>query len=149
MSKILTWQNGGKVFRAALPGELPEVQMSDVLANLKAARDAALSGGVTVNGISVQTDNLSQQRLTAAALAAQIDPAGTVRWKTADGFVTLTAAQIVAVAMAVRAHVQACFDREAELMAEIEASDTPEAVDISTGWPVAEPTNATTIGRVA
>jgi hypothetical protein len=40
--------------------------------------------------------------------------------------------------MAVRAHVQACFDKEAELKAEIEAASTVEeiaAVDLNTGWP--------------
>ena len=56
----------------------------------------------------------------------------------ADGtFVTLDAAAITAVAMAVRAHVQACFDREAELKAQIEAAVTAEeiaAVDLNTRW---------------
>jgi hypothetical protein len=40
--------------------------------------------------------------------------------------------------MAVRAHVQACFDREAELKARIESAGTAveiSAVDIGAGWP--------------
>jgi hypothetical protein len=52
--------------------------------------------------------------------------------------VALDAQAVTAVAMAVRAHVQACFDREAELKAQIEAAATPEeisAVDIGAGWP--------------
>ena len=57
----------------------------------------------------------------------------------ADGtFVTLDAAAIAAVAMAVRAHVQACFDREAEMKAQIELAITAEeiaAIDLNTGWP--------------
>ena len=40
--------------------------------------------------------------------------------------------------MAVRAHVQACFDKEAELKEQIEAATTAAkiaAVDLYTGWP--------------
>jgi hypothetical protein len=45
----------------------------------------------------------------------------------ADGaFVPLDAQAITAVAMAVRAHMQACFDREAVLKAQIEAATTAE-----------------------
>lgn len=46
------------------------------------------------------------------------------RWKTESGFVELTAPQILAIADAVRAHVQSCFDREAELLLLIEAATT-------------------------
>lgn len=112
------------------------VTVDQALATLKSARDAAIARGIEVNGLHVQTDDLSQSRLTAAALAAQLDPGATLRWKLATGeFVALSAPQIIALALAVRDHVQACFDREAVLLAEIEASAAPEAVDISTGWP--------------
>jgi hypothetical protein len=40
--------------------------------------------------------------------------------------------------MAVRAHVQACFDNEAVLKAQIETASSAEeiaAVDLNTGWP--------------
>jgi hypothetical protein len=74
-----------------------------------------------------------------AVVGAQIDPNAVINWKMADGtFVTLDAQAITAVAMAVRAHVQACFDNEAQLKAQIEAAATPDeisAVDIGTDWP--------------
>jgi hypothetical protein len=61
------------------------------------------------------------------------------RHQLADGtFVPLDAAGITAVAMAVRAHVQACFDKEAVLKAKIEAASSAEeiaAIDLNTGWP--------------
>ena len=121
------WQGEWAPVVPALPD-----RRAAALAALKAARDAAISGGITVNSVSVQTDDLSQQRLTAAALAAQIDPTATVRWKTATGeFVTLTAPQIIALALAVRAHVQGCFDREAELAARIKTADDPGTVTIT------------------
>ena len=45
-------------------------------------------------------------------------------WKTIAGFVTLSAVEILATAQAVRAHVQGCFDHEAELLPLIEAATT-------------------------
>lgn len=100
---------------------------------IKARRNAALASGTRVAGIAVHTDDLSQQRIVGAALAASLDPATTVNWKAADGaFVTLDAAQIVAIAKAVREHVQACFNREADILASLAAGET---YDIEEGWP--------------
>jgi len=91
--------------------------------------------GITVNGMAVATDRDSQALITGAALAAMRDPAYVCRWKTAAGFVELNAEQLTAVADTVRAHVQACFDREAALLAELDAGTlTPELIE--TGWPV-------------
>ncbi len=60
----------------------------------------------------VATDAVSQTKYIGAVVGAQIDPDTVINWKMADGtFVTLDAQAITAVAMAVRAHVQACFDR--------------------------------------
>lgn len=107
------------------------VTVEQALAALKARRDKAMCAGIEVDGVHVQTDDLSQQRLTSVALAAQVDPATTVRWKVGAGeFVTLTAPQITAIAMAVRAHVQGCFDREAELSELIMDAEDPGSIDI-------------------
>lgn len=108
------------------------VTVEQVLSALKLARDAAIAAGIEVNGVHVQTDDLSQQRLTSAALAAQIDPTNTVHWKTATGeFVELTAPEVIALALAARNHVQSCFDREADLAAQIRAAADPAAVAIT------------------
>lgn len=97
-------------------------------------RFQAETGGMIYQGMMLATDRESQSLITGAAVSAMLDEAYTVRWKTADGFVELTAEQIIGVATAVRAHVQACFDREAELLAEVEAGTlTPEMLD--EGWP--------------
>jgi hypothetical protein len=97
------------------------------------------TGGIVLNGASVATDEISQTKLIGAVVGAQMDPEVTMKWKMKDGaFVTLDATTIVGVAMAVRAHIQACFDREAELKAEIEAASNPDAmaaIDIAEGWP--------------
>lgn len=77
----------------------------------------------------IRTDRESQSMITGAALKAMQDDTYTCKWKTESGFVDLTAAQILAIADAVRAHVQACFDREAELLAMVEAATAPEEVE--------------------
>ncbi|WP_051294440.1 DUF4376 domain-containing protein [Gemmobacter nectariphilus] len=101
-------------------------------AAVKARRDVAIASGITVGGVTVATDDQSQSRVMGAAVAAMLDPGYSVQWKTASGFVTLSAPQVIGLATAIRAHVQACFDREAALLA---ALDAGEAVDIETGWP--------------
>ena len=80
-----------------------------------------------VNGI--RTDRESQGLITGAALKAMQDNTYTCNWKGIDGFVTLTAPQIIAIADAVRQHVQGCFDREAELLPLIESAETEAELD--------------------
>jgi hypothetical protein len=97
------------------------------------------TGGNTYNGMPGSTNAVSQTKYIGAVVGVQIDLNAVINWKIADGtFVALDAQAITAVAMAVRAHVQACFDREAVLKAEIEAAtmaDGIAALDLNTGWP--------------
>ena len=95
-------------------------------AEIAAARYNAEIAGITVNGVSIKTDRESQGLITGAALKAMQDSEYSCRWKIESGFVELTAPQILAIADAVRAHVQGCFDREAELLPLIEAAESPE-----------------------
>lgn len=130
-------ENGKWVIRSVLP----------TLAELKAVKLNAVAdkrwqqeiSGTTFNGMPIATDATSQTKYIGAVVGAQIDPTAVINWKLANGdFVPLDAQTIVAVAMAVRAHVQACFDREAQLRAQIEAAATVEeldAINIYDGWP--------------
>jgi hypothetical protein len=57
----------------------------------------------------------------------------TVLWKLADGdFREWDLAALVAFGQAVRAHIQACFDHEATLAAQILNGEEP---NIEAGWP--------------
>ncbi len=76
-------------------------------------------GGISLNGINIQTDRESRSILTGAYIRAKEDNTYTVRWKTADGFVTLNAGQIIAISDAVAAHVQKCYAAEADVAADI------------------------------
>ena len=97
-------------------------------------RFQAETGGAVVEGLAVNTERDSQSLLTGAAFAASLDPEYRIKWKTASGFVELTGAQVIALASAVRAHVQACFNREAELQ-EAVADGSITAEMLEQGWP--------------
>lgn len=106
-------------------------------AEIAAMRFEKETSGITVFGATIDTDRDSQALITGAALAAVIDSGYSLNWKTESGFVHLTAPEILAIAQAVRAHVQACFDREAELVALVDAAETAEELDaIDMTWTV-------------
>ena len=120
---------------------LPEKTFDELKAQKKqdiaAARYEAETAGTTVNGITIDTGRDSQALITGAALAAMLDENYSLNWKTPSGFIHLIAPEIIAVAQAVRAHVQSCFDREGELVALVDAAETPEDLDeIIISWPV-------------
>lgn len=97
-------------------------------AELAAARYAAEIGGIEFAGAHIKTDRESQALITGAALSATQDPGYSVVWKAEGGFVTLSAEQIIAAAQAVRAHVERCFSREAELVAAVDAAKSAKVV---------------------
>lgn len=101
---------------------------------IAARRFQAETGGIIVEGIQVNTERDSQALLTGAAFAASLDPAYQIKWKAATGFVDLSAQQIIGVASAVRAFVQACFNREAELLGAV-ADGSITAEMLEEGWP--------------
>ena len=95
-------------------------------AEIAAARWAAETAGIDVNGFTVRTDRESQALITGAALQTIVDYDYECRWKTSDGFVHLSAEQIKYIAQLVRLHVQGCFDREAELCGLIDKAESPD-----------------------
>ena len=89
----------------------------------------AETGGITFNGVEIATDRESQATLMGAVLAAQNNPEYVANWKARNGWAVLDAATILAVADAVRTHVQACFDREKLLQEQVEAATTIEELN--------------------
>ena len=92
------------------------------------------TSGFVFNGVKIETDRTAVAMVTGSALAASLDPEYSVRWKSANGFVTLNAEHILAMAQEIRSHVQACFDREADLLDAINAG-TYETEMLDMGWP--------------
>ncbi|MFJ3050861.1 DUF4376 domain-containing protein [Pseudomonas nitroreducens] len=136
--KLLDGQSRGLLIQADESGtpELvaPPIAPVDLKAVIAARRYAAETAGIAVNGMPLDTGRDSQALVTGAALQAVIDSAYTCQWKTTEGFVDLDGPQIIAIASTMRAHVQACFDREAELLDAV-AAGTYTAEQLDQGWP--------------
>ena len=137
--------SGAFVYSGFLPDEALSPEQSAAIASYFApmtledcrfAKKAEIANArwqAEVSGVNgIRTDRESQSMITGAALKAMQDSEYTCKWKTEAGFVEMTAAQILAIADAVREHVQRCFDREAELLALVEAATTPEEVEAVT-----------------
>lgn len=92
------------------------------------------TAGVEANFMQIATDRQSQAMLSGAVLSAQLDPTLTLRWKLANGEVLLNKTELEAISTVVRQHVQACFDRELDLIAKVDAGTFTDA-DLETGWP--------------
>lgn len=90
--------------------------------------------GVNVDGLQIETTRDSQALIASTGLSAILDPEYRCNFKTVDGFVEIGSAQIITIAKAVRAHVQACFDRELTLLRAIEAGEYQDDM-LSQGWP--------------
>ena len=132
-TQVARWTGSGWEKLAAAPEPEPP-PAPDWPALIAARRYTAETAGTTVEGMPIDTGRDSQGLITGAALAAMLDPAYSVRWKTVAGFVDLTSQQIIGVASAVRAFVQASFDREAVLLGAV-ADGSITAEMLEEGWP--------------
>lgn len=116
------------------------------LAALKAAliaatadrRYAVETGGITVNGVAVDTSLDSQNRITSVVANAASAGVTEVDFKAGAGWLHLTMEQVVAIAAAIGLHVQACYTAEKvhdTAIDALETIETAQAYDITTGWP--------------
>jgi len=114
------------------PPPPPPRPLPEVAADMRWQKEV---GGITVNGVNVLTDDRSKLMIIGARMKAVEDGNTTKQWKTPGGFVTLDAATLIAIGDAVEAHVQACFDKEAEVLALIDGGTivTPEQVAAAFG----------------
>lgn len=132
-TQVAHWTGEGWEKLAKAP-DLDPVPAPDWPALIAARRYQAEISGTTINDMPIDTGRDSQGLITGAAVQAIIDPNYSLHWKTSAGFVDLTAQQVLGVASAVRAFVQACFDRESALLDEV-AAGTIIADMLEEGWP--------------
>lgn len=130
--QVARWTGSSWEKLAAPPAPEP-LQAPDWAALIAARRYDAEVAGTLVGGMPIATDDRSKLLINGAALRANRSSDYVLRWKTSDGFVDLSAAQVLAVADAVSEHVQACFDREDALLAAV-ADGTIEAGMLEEGW---------------
>ncbi len=102
---------------------------------IEARRWEVQTAGIRIDGMFLDTSPTSMTLVTGAALEANIDPTYTLRWKTEGRRIELVGEEIVALARAVRAHVQACFDREEELFSLVDDGTFSEELLVDF-WPV-------------
>lgn len=115
--------------------DLTQPAESTAQQRIAARRYQAQIAGTTLQGMQIDTSTDSQALITGAALAAVLDSAYVCRWKMADGTrVELDAKMIIAVASAVRDHIQACYDREDELLTAVAEGTFTDAM-LDQGWP--------------
>lgn len=125
----------GPEWRVATAEDIERVRSPALTAaSIAARRYEAEVGGITLNGMQIDTDDRSKLLINGAAVEAMLDADYVMQWKTSEGFIELTGAQVIGIARAVRAHVQACFDREAELLAELDAGTLTNNM-LEQGWP--------------
>ncbi len=101
-------------------------------AEINMAKWAQIDGGTEYNGIHINTDADAQRLANGAVTQCLIDNTYTCQWKMTDGsYATIGYAEIIGVATVIRMHIQTCFDKEAGLVALIEAipANAPDAVE--------------------
>lgn len=120
---------GGALVKRPFPSITPDTAL--MIADERYRREAS---GVVEDGLKIETTRDSQALIASTGLSAVLDPEYRCNFKTVTGFVEIGAPQIIAIAKAVRAHVQACFDRELALLRAIEAGEYRDEM-LTEGWP--------------
>jgi hypothetical protein len=114
--RIDAWIAGGGVIAPFAP---PVVDLIAIAADARWRKE---TGGITLAGMPIATDDRSKLMIMGARLAAQSDSQWSTVWVGADGSsFSVDAPTIVQISDAVAAHVNACFATFAEVKAAIEA----------------------------
>lgn len=106
------------------------------IAEIKSIRDAKIhNDGYQVNGKWYHSDTTSRiQQLGLVMMGASMP--GGLQWKTMDGsFVTMTPTLASQIFAAAAAKDQALFAYAETLIGQVMASNNPDAVNITSGWP--------------
>ena len=101
-------------------GPVATPTIEDLLALAAELRWRKKTGGITVAGMFVATDDRSRLLLQGARTAADANQDHVEGWKAASGWIDLDAATIIALSNAVRAHVSASFALERSVSTQIE-----------------------------
>ncbi|MEL7896036.1 DUF4376 domain-containing protein [Vreelandella neptunia] len=128
------------------PGIIREISEADWAKLIEQRREVRLqelaehrwrieTGGVILpDGSRILTDRESQAQLTSAYQSLSMPFVESIDWKAADGWVTVTEAELRPIAQAVAQHVQACFKAEryvSEQIAAVEGAEALHGLDIS------------------
>lgn len=123
---IWSRSDSGVISKQAAPVDVPRI--------IADTRFRYEIGGINVDDVSIDTSRDSQALITGVALSAMLDPAYVCTFKAENGLFKLNAEQVIRMATALRAHVQACFDREAVLLAALAEGSYTDTM-LGEGWP--------------
>lgn len=104
----------------------------DLVAYAADARWRRETGGITIDGLHIATDDRSKLLIAGARIQAEADPAWSTVWTAADGTRhPVTAAHVIAISAAVLAHVDAGFRIYDQVLAGIASGTitTPAEID--------------------
>ncbi|OUL16984.1 hypothetical protein B0X78_02985 [bacterium AM6] len=131
------WLQNNSPLPAAPERTLEEVK-ADLVAAATAERWERETGGILIGGVQVGTGLDDQNRLSGVLSAIQLGGLESVDFKAQSGWLQLTAPELQGIALAISAHVQACFTAERahhEAIAQLQTQADVDAYDLMAGWP--------------
>ena len=111
-----------------------EMLRADV-AHLRWKKETA---GMVVNNLLFGTSDREKALLASKVVAAMNLPGATHKYKTAQGWVTLSSSVMIQLGLLMVQYVQDCFDKEGDLVDAINQSTDLNTLDIRDGWPTNE-----------
>lgn len=138
---IAQWTGSGWNSLAEYPGPSFEQRKTEMIAAVRAKRWEVENGGVEmIPGVVIQTDVVSQSKVAGGVQLFQNDPTLThVDFEAQPNqWVTMDAATMTQIGIAVGRHIQACFSNARLLQEAIQAAvdvDDLALIDIESGWP--------------
>lgn len=119
--ELWTRLNAGE-FGAIAP--FPTPTQAQLLTALAAYRYTVQTGGLTISGVPVSTDEVSLAKLSDAWIKAKFDNTLTISWVANGNVYPLNAAQIIAIGDAVFTFQQKCYATQANLLQNISNYNT-------------------------
>lgn len=132
------WLDDGKTPLPVMPVKSLDELKADLVAAATAERWARETGGISIGGVQIGTNLDDQNRLSGVLSAIQLGGLESVDFKAQSGWVQLTAAELQGIALAISAHVQACFTAERahhEAIEQLQTQADVDAYDVMAGWP--------------
>lgn len=124
---------------APTPAQQFQAAKDALKAQATAMRWQCETGGIILNGVRVLTGIEDQNRITTVVANARRSGLGLVDFKAAGAWVTISVADVEAIACAIALHVQALFTAERAHHEAIDALPDLAAVqvyDVTACWPV-------------
>lgn len=128
-----------KIVKAPTAAEELQFAKQAKKAHATALRWECETGGITLNNMRVLTGIEDQNRITTVVANARRSGLETVDFKAAGAWVTISVAEVEAIACAIAVHVQASFTAERAHHEAIDALADLAAVqsyDVTAGWPM-------------